>query len=284
MNGYRGRIAPTPTGYLHLGHARTFMIAQKRAEDNEGILVFRNEDLDRARCKKEFVDASIYDLKSCGLNWQEGPDKGGSHCPYNQSERLDWYLEVWKKLRDSGCIYPCEKSRKDVQNALQAPHNDGSETIFPLNLRPPSQEYSHLETPGKTNWRFRVPEHEKILFEDNNLGNQEFESLKDFGDFLIWRKDGFPSYELAVVVDDHEMGITEVVRGEDLLLSTARQILLYRSLDWKIPEFYHCRLVKDKNGQRLAKRDKALSLRSLIASGEWETVKNDLISSSFTTL
>lgn len=275
MADYRGRLAPTPTGYLHLGHARTFLIAQKRAQDHNGTLIFRNEDLDRARCKTEFVDASLKDLKDCGLSWQEGPDIGGPFAPYNQSERLGWYLEVWKKLKDKGVIYPCGKSRKDVQSALSAPHGEDKEQIFPIDLRPP-ESIPLADLPGETNWRFRVPEFKKISFEDKNLGKHTYTTLKDFGDFLVWRKDGFPSYELAVVADDHAMKISEVVRGEDLLLSTARQILIYNVLGWKTPDYYHCELVKDENGERLAKRNKALSIRSLMDSNSWIEARKGL--------
>ena len=264
MSEYRGRIAPTPTGYLHLGHATTFSIAQKRAIENKGKVIFRNEDLDQARCKSEFVEASIQDLKNCGLCWDEGPDIGGPFGPYDQSERQAWYLEVWKLLKNTGFIYPCDKSRKDVQNALSAPHLEDSEPIFPIAFRPEENDFSEYTEPGETNWRFRVPDNETISFTDLNLGTQSFTALKDFGDFLIWRRDGFPSYELAVTADDHAMEITEVVRGEDLLLSTARQILIYRALKWYIPAFYHCQLIKDEKGQRLAKRNKALSLRTIL--------------------
>ena len=278
MTEYRGRIAPTPTGYLHLGHARTFHIAQQRAQENNGTLVFRNEDLDKSRCKKEFIEASIKDLKDCGISWNEGPDIGGPFAPYNQSERHTWHLEVWTKLLETGLIYPCSKSRKDVQNALNAPHGKQQEQIFPLEFRPPKVTAQNYDSPGNTNWRFRVPDFLELSFIDENLGSQTFTSLKDFGDFLVWRKDGFPSYELAVVADDHAMKITEVVRGEDLLLSTARQILIYNALGWNPPTFYHCRLIKDDEGNRLAKRNKSLSIRSLINSKEWFEAKKGLFS------
>ena len=133
---YRGRIAPTPTGYLHLGHAATFSTAYKRAKAADGEIIFRNEDLDPHRCKPEFIQASIDDLKACGLSWDEGPDVGGLFSPYNQSEKLSWFSEVWLKLKETDSIYPCDKSRKDIQEALTAPHNNGSEAIFPKELRP----------------------------------------------------------------------------------------------------------------------------------------------------
>lgn len=277
MADYRGRIAPTPSGFLHLGHARTFLIAQQRAQEQKGKLIFRNEDLDLARSKPEFVEASLKDLKDCGLHWQEGPDTGGPFAPYNQSERLNWYLEVWTKLRDLGAIYSCNKSRKDVQNALSAPHEEDKEQIFPIELRPKSTT-DLPKFPGETNWRFKVPDFKDISFTDENLGPQTCTALKDFGDFLVWRKDGFPSYELAVVADDHAMEISEVVRGEDLLLSTARQILIFNALGWNLPTYYHCHLVKDEKGERLAKRNKSLSIRSLIDSNSWNDAKKRLFS------
>lgn len=273
MSKYRGRIAPTPSGFLHLGHAATFSTAQKRAAENGGKLVFRNEDLDQARCKKEFIEASMKDLRDCGIHWDEGPDVGGAFGPYNQSERQEWYLEVWQLLKNTGWIYPCDKSRKDVQSSLSAPHANKAEAVFPVKLRPGESDFSKFTGPGDTNWRFRVPDFETVSFDDLHLGPQSFTALKDFGDFLVWRKDGFPSYELAVTADDHAMEISEVVRGEDLLLSTARQLLIYRALKWFSPAFYHCHLIKDENGQRLAKRNKALSLRTIIASKSPNEVK-----------
>ena len=133
---YRGRIAPTPTGYLHLGHAATFSIAHQRAKAANGTIIFRNEDLDPHRCKPEFIQASLDDLSACGLSWDEGPDVDGPYSSYNQSERLHWFLEVWNLLKKTGFIYPCDKSRKDVQSALTAPHEITTEAIFPIELRP----------------------------------------------------------------------------------------------------------------------------------------------------
>lgn len=266
---YRGRIAPSPTGYLHLGHARTFWIAQQRARAADGRLIYRNEDLDRARCKPEFVQAALEDLRAMGLRWDEGPDLGGPHAPYNQSERAGVYREAWARLHAAGCIYPCNKSRRDVERALAAPHEDESdaEPIFPPELRTPVSAGAAAREPGASNWRFRVPDGETTTFIDQRVGEQHFTAGVDFGDFLVWRKDGFPSYELAVVADDSAMQITEVVRGEDLLLSTARQLLLYRALGAKPPAFYHCALLCDEQGRRLAKRSAALSIRSLLSGG-----------------
>ncbi|MEO0949285.1 MAG: glutamate--tRNA ligase family protein, partial [Cyanobacteria bacterium J06641_5] len=247
---YRGRIAPTPSGYLHLGHAQTFWIAHIRALHANGCLVFRMEDLDRARCKPEYRDAALEDLHWLGVRWQEGPDLGGPHSPYTQCDRLDWYRQVWQQLYAAGAIYPSPHSRKDVARALSAPHEGDREIIFPPALRPQTiTPTRNPDTePGTVNWRFCVPDGEEIVVNDCRLGPITYRAGVDFGDFIVWRKDGFPSYELAVVADDRAMEITEIVRGEDLLLSAARQLLLYRALDWTAPTFFHCPLVRDDAG------------------------------------
>jgi glutamyl/glutaminyl-tRNA synthetase len=265
---YRGRLAPSPTGYLHLGHARTFWVAQQRALNAGGVLVLRNEDLDQARTRPSFASAMIEDLRWFGFQWQEGPDCGGPYAPYNQSERLTFYREAFERLRESGVIYPCSCSRADVRRALQAPHAADDEPIYPGTCRPGADADIYPGSDRPQNWRFRVPDGEMIQFEDGAQGHQRFLAGKDFGDFVIWRQDELPSYQLAVVVDDAAMKITEVVRGADLLVSTARQLLLYRALGFAPPAFYHCALVTDGDGTRLAKRHDALSLRALRAVGK----------------
>jgi glutamyl/glutaminyl-tRNA synthetase len=264
-DGYRGRLAPTPSGYLHLGHARTFWIAAQRAVAKQGVLVLRNEDLDRDRCRTEFVEAMLEDLAWLGLTWHEGPDVGGPAGPYRQSQRLPYYRDVWKALHAAGVIYPSPHSRKDVQQALLAPHDDRAEPVFPASLRPPMDAGRNASEPGAVNWRFRVPDGRRIVFVDRCAGLVVREAGKDFGDFVVWRRDGLPSYELAVVADDHAMRISEVVRGEDLITSTARQLLLYEALNWTPPAFCHLPLLCDAKGRRLAKRDGALALRTLRA-------------------
>ncbi len=265
-SSYRGRIAPSPTGYLHVGHARTFWTAQERARAVGGGLVLRNEDLDRARCKPEFVEAMMEDLKWFGFEWQEGPDVGGPFAPYNQSERYSVYRETLAKLERGGFIYRCVCSRKDLQAAARAPHaEDDEEPIYPGTCRELKAEQIANR---KFCWRFRVPDGEAISFADGHFGPQRFVAGKDFGDFVVWRGDGVPAYQLACVADDAAMEITEVVRGADLLVSTARQILLYRALGLTAPAFYHCPLVTDASGVRLAKRNDALSLRQLRTDGK----------------
>jgi glutamyl/glutaminyl-tRNA synthetase len=278
---YRGRLAPSPTGLLHFGHARTFWIAAQRAAEHHGQLILRNEDLDRQRCRAEFVEAMFDDLHWLGIDWVEGPDCGGPFSPYSQSQRREHYLEAWKKLRDRGFIYPCMCSRKDVSQAAGSPNEGDDEPVYPGTCRPKSSIThkipvelrstgqpraavpTYFDSPAGVNWRFQVPDGEEISFIDLHLGPQQMIAGRDFGDFIVWRRDDVPAYQLAVVVDDAAMKITEVVRGADLLKSTARQILLSRALGLPIPDYYHCDLVRDEAGMRLAKRHDALSIRRL---------------------
>jgi glutamyl-tRNA synthetase len=264
---YRGRLAPSPTGYLHLGHARTFWIAQERSRAAGGTLILRNDDLDAARCRPEFTAAMLEDLRWFGLSWSEGPDLGGPVAPYAQSERMPQYVAAFEKLRALGAIYPCTCSRQDVLRALGAPHAGEEEPIYPGTCRPLAGNDQGQMARAEVNWRFRVPDGETLSFVDRALGPHTEIAGQDFGDFLVWRKDGFPSYQLACTVDDAAMGITEVVRGTDLLTSTCRQLLLYRALALPVPDFYHCPLMTDARGIRLAKRDDALSLRTLRGHG-----------------
>ncbi|HEY6351392.1 MAG TPA: tRNA glutamyl-Q(34) synthetase GluQRS [Candidatus Angelobacter sp.] len=268
MSNYRGRLAPSPTGYLHLGHARTFWMAHHRARSTGGKLVFRNEDLDFQRCKPDFVQATYDDLHWLGLDWDEGPDSGGLFAPYSQSGRRNIYLQCWRRLRDGGFIYPCSCSRKDLERALQAPHEEEDDEIpYPGTCRAKIITAKQWDSPAGISWRFRVPDHEEISFHDLCFGPQQFTAGRDFSDFLVWRRDDVPAYQLAVVADDEAMQITEVVRGADLLKSTARQLLLLRALECSEPAYFHCRLLRDQNNLRLAKRHDALSLRTMRSQG-----------------
>ena len=281
---YRGRLAPSPTGLLHLGHARTFWVAQERARANGGTLILRNEDIDSTRFRLEFVPQMIEDLRWFGFEWQEGPDCGGAFGPYSQSERRPFYIAALEKLRERGFVYPCTCSRKDIRDAASAPNaGDDEGPIYPGTCRPKGDKWQvasdmksgpsivspvTCHVPRAPNWRFRVPDGETVSFTDGNCGGQKFVAGMDFGDFVVWRHDDVPAYQLACVVDDAAMQITEVVRGADLLASTARQILLYRALGLTPPEFFHCALILDEKGKRLAKRHDALSLRTLRERGE----------------
>jgi glutamyl/glutaminyl-tRNA synthetase len=286
-DSYRGRLAPSPTGLLHIGHARTFWIAAQRAIQHGGQIILRNEDLDLPRCRPEFVQAMLEDLRWLGIEWSEGPDCSGPFGSYSQSERRAHYLAAWQKLLEQGMIYPCTCSRRDVAQAASAPNDSDDEPVYPgrcrpaavgtadaavggAGLRPRGTAEAAAATwavPGGVNWRFRVCDGEEVCFTDLHFGPQRMVAGRDFGDFIVWRRDDVPAYQLAVVVDDAAMRITEVVRGADLLKSTARQILLFRALGLSVPSFYHCDLVRDESGLRLAKRHDALSIRKLRESG-----------------
>ncbi len=280
---YRGRLAPSPTGLLHLGHARTFWAAYRRAAAAGGTLVLRNEDLDPQRSRPEFVQAMIEDLRWLGIGWQEGPGLGeageaGPFGPYAQSRRYPLYRAAWERLRAGGWIYPCSCSRRELVGASRAarpvavgaPHEEDGEADEPLyagTCRPAMGAVAGAAGPAGVNWRFRVPDGEAVQFHDGHLGERSFVAGRDFGDFLVWRRDDVPAYQLAAVVDDAAMRITEVVRGADLLKSTARQRLLNRALGYGDPAWFHCELVRDESGRRLAKRHDSLSLRALRAAG-----------------
>jgi glutamyl/glutaminyl-tRNA synthetase len=259
---YVGRLAPSPTGLLHLGHARTFWIVFERARAAKGKLWLRDEDLDPHRSRADFAAAMREDLLWLGIAWQ---------AEARQSDRLPLYRDAMQRLLAAGHVYPCHCTRRDLQQATHAPHEDDDEPVYPGTCRQ-SPEPSPLNPgPSPQNYRFRVPDGESIAFTDLHAGPQAFrcgtDAQADFGDFLVWRKDGLPSYQLACAVDDAAMHITEVVRGRDLLKSTARQILLQRALGLPTPAYFHCDLMRDEAGIRLAKRHDALSLRALREAG-----------------
>ena len=264
---YRGRLAPSPTGLLHIGHAATFWAAYQRALQNKGVLIFRNEDLDPQRSRTKFAKAMLDDLLWLGIRWQEGPDIGGSFAPYQQSLRRSFYLDAWRRLRDAGAIYPCTCSRKDLALAASAPNDADDEPMYPGRCRSNISKAADYAVPAGVNWRLPVPNGEEIRFTDQRKGRQTYVAGEDFGDFVVWRRDDVPAYQLAVVVDDAAMQVTEIVRGADLLKSTARQLLLIRALGLPEPAYFHCDLVRNDSGVRLAKRNDALSLRMLREQG-----------------
>lgn len=256
---YIGRLAPSPTGFLHLGHAATFWTAYQRAVERNGTLLLRNEDLDPQRSKQEYVNAMIEDLAWLGIRWTPPT--------IVQSERIPLYRAAFERLLASGHAYACTCSRRELAQMIAAPHEDSDdEPVYNGKCRPATPSAVSLFQPN-TNYRFRVPDGEAIPFTDRNHGPQRVFAGRDFGDFLIWRKDSLPSYQLACVVDDAEMRITEVVRGADLLKSTARQILLQRALGLETPAYFHAPLLRDEQGIRLAKRHDALAIRTLRRRG-----------------
>jgi glutamyl-tRNA synthetase len=270
---YTGRLAPSPTGFLHLGHARTFWIAHQRARSSHGTLYLRDEDLDPQRSRPEFSSALREDLLWLGLTWD---------AELRQSDRLPLYFAALQQLLSAGLAYPCTCSRRDLAQSTQAPHDEDDEPLYNNRCRPSVPAANFLNSrrprrtrPRRTTYRFRTPDHTTVTFTDLHAGPQSFTTSIDFGDFLLWRKPlsshpddiGLPSYQLACVVDDALTAITEVVRGRDLLKSTARQILLQRALGYPTPAYFHCDLLRDAAGLRLAKRHDALALRTLRSNG-----------------
>jgi glutamyl-tRNA synthetase len=245
-----GRLAPSPTGALHLGHARTFLIAYWSVRSRGGKLVLRIEDLDVDRARPEFIDDARRDLEWLGLDWDE---------ERVQSTGLERLRAAVDQLSSNGRAFPCTCSRADVRNALSAPH--GPELAYPGTCR---DRYANLDAAERQSGkpaglRFRVEDRE-FAFDDGLLGRHAENLGRASGDFSILRRDRLPAYHLAVVVDDAFDGVTEVVRGSDLLASTPKHLALYDALGHTPPRYYHVPLVTDEHGVRLAKRAPRLSL------------------------
>ncbi|MGB7161430.1 MAG: tRNA glutamyl-Q(34) synthetase GluQRS [Tepidisphaeraceae bacterium] len=238
------RLAPSPTGALHLGNARTFLVNWLLARQNGWRIILRIEDLDGPRIKRGADQQAIDDLRWLGIDWDEGP--------VYQSARLAQYDEAVGRLMESDDTFICVCSRKDIESAASAPHSSDGATVYPGTCRNVLYELKE-GTPFAV--RFRVGD-EVIAFDDGFAGHQTFDVARQLGDFVISKSDDTPAYQLAVVVDDAAMGVTDVVRGDDLLDSTPRQMLLYRALGLadRIPSYYHLPLVVGPDGRRLAKR------------------------------
>jgi glutamyl-tRNA synthetase len=264
----RGRYAPSPTGTIHLGNASTALIAWLSARVRGGAYVMRLEDLDAPRVVDGAARRILEDLAWFGLDWDEGPDVGGPHAPYAQSERLPLYDEAFDRLREAGHVYPCFCSRRDIQAAASAPQTPGDEVVYPGTCRSLAADViGERVAQGRAHaWRFRVPEGRAVGFDDLVRGRFDLERGA-IGDFVVRRSDGVPAYQLAVVVDDLAMGITEVVRGGDLLASTVRQILLYEALGAVPPAFAHVPLVLGEDGVRLSKRHEGVTLAEFRDNG-----------------
>jgi glutamyl-tRNA synthetase len=261
-----GRLAPSPTGGLHLGHARTFLIAWLAARQAGGRMILRIEDLDAARTRPEARDGAIADLRWLGLDWDEGPDVGGHAAPYVQSQRSPIYDEVLERLKAIESVYPCTCTRAEIERAASAPHAEEEGPSYPgtCTRRSVSDALALSDRPFA--WRFRVARG-CIGWNDLFLGRMEFDPSSQGGDFVASRHGFGASYQLAVVADDARMGVNQVIRGDDLASSTPRQILLYRQLGWPEPEFGHVPLAVGADGRRLAKRDGSLKLAALREAG-----------------
>jgi glutamyl-tRNA synthetase len=253
-----GRLAPSPTGAQHVGNARTYLIAWLSARARGGRLILRMEDIDSPRIKRGAADQAYTDLRWLGLDWDEGP--------VVQTERLALYQAAFEQLRRRELVYPCTCSRRDIERAASAPHADDEEVVYPgtcANRR--VADAASLEG-RRFAWRFRVG-HGPWIFEDSFLGPTEVNLREAGGDFVVWKSTGTPAYQLAVVVDDAAFGVTEAIRGDDLVPSTPRQLLLYEALGLTPPTFTHVPLVVGVDGRRLAKRHGDTRLAALRDAG-----------------
>ena len=259
----RGRFAPSPSGRMHLGNLFCALLSWLSVKSRGGEWILRIEDLDTARCRPDYARQVEEDLRWLGLAWDEGGSTGGPDAPYFQSQRTALYEAALARLREMGLVYPCFCTRAQL-HAASAPHREDGLTVYPGTCRGLTPEdIARREAAGRKGaLRLRVPE-ETVTFTDGHLGEVTEYLPTDCGDFLLRRSDGLFAYQLAVVVDDAAMGVTEVVRGADLLSSTPRQLLLYELLGWEAPEFYHFPLLLSPDGRRLSKRDGDLGLGAL---------------------
>jgi glutamyl-tRNA synthetase len=265
----RGRYAPSPTGTTHLGNASTALLAWLSVRARGGAYLLRLEDLDRRRVVAGSAEGILRDLHWLGLDWDEGPDVGGPHAPYLQSDRGATYEVAFARLRSQGLLYPCFCSRRDIQSAASAPQAPGDEAIYPGTCRDldPTEVEGRIASRRPHAWRFRVEPGDLPTFTDRLHGRYEAEP-GSIGDFVVRRADGVPAYQLAVVADDIAMDVTEIVRGDDLLASTVRQLLLYRAFGAPPPEFAHVPILLGDDGVRLSKRHQGVTLREIRDAGE----------------
>ncbi|HEU5382425.1 MAG TPA: tRNA glutamyl-Q(34) synthetase GluQRS [Ktedonobacteraceae bacterium] len=264
----RGRYAPSPTGALHLGNLRTALLAWLFARCAGGQFVLRVEDLDRPRVRSGATQQMLVDLRWLGLDWDEGPDIGGPYAPYIQSERQAVYEDSVQHLQELGLVYPCYCSRAEIARAASAPHgNEGPRYPGTCRRISAARRRQYLAEGRKPSLRFRVDDQREVTFTDLIAGPVSQQVQQTVGDFVLRRSDGIFAYQFAVVVDDGLMRINQVVRGVDLLSSTARQLLLFEALHFPIPTFVHVPLWLDRNGQRLSKRIQSAGLDPLRAGG-----------------
>ena len=264
----RGRLAPSPTGRMHLGNAFAFLLAWLAARADRGEVVLRLEDIDPDRARPEFAVEILRDLRWLGLDWDEGPDLPGTCGPYEQSARLAAYAEALKRLERAGHVYPCFCTRKELRSLASAPHAGDGSPIYPGTCRGlnPDDRETLLRQGRQPALRLRCDD-VSIAFDDLLAGPQQLSLHGCGGDFALRRSDGVFAYQLAVVLDDIAMDITQVVRGDDILSSTPRQIFLYRLLGAPSPQYAHLPLVLDHLGERLAKRHNSLTLDALRTMG-----------------
>lgn len=286
-----GRLAPSPTGALHVGNARSFLLAWLSARQQQGELYLRIEDIDSPRVKPWAVESTLEDLHWLGLDWDQFESATGEEYAWRQTQRMPRYRQVLDELLSRAAIYPCQCSRSDVAAAASAPHEQNLDgVVYPGTCRPvsPSTEFNGSPAPFSTqpdgkdidgsqtagsktdtspfNWRFLVSNQVQRWI-DGCCGPQTLNPAKDLGDFVIAKGEGTPAYQLAVVVDDHDMGVTEVVRGDDLIYSTYRQLAIHSCLGWSPPRYFHAPLMIGPDGRRLAKRHGDTRIQSLREQG-----------------
>ncbi|MGI8982772.1 MAG: tRNA glutamyl-Q(34) synthetase GluQRS [Pirellulaceae bacterium] len=258
-----GRLAPSPTGAQHIGNARTYLLAWLSIRSRGGRLILRMEDIDSPRIKPRAAQQAMDDLRWLGLDWDEGPDIGGPQTPYVQTQRMETYRTALEQLQAAGQVYPCTCTRSDVAAAASAPHLGQEGPRYPGTCSgrrvADAEELARQGQPFA--WRFRTSSTRHELH-DLVAGARSCNVSEELGDFVVAKSDGSPAYQLAVVVDDRAMGVTEVLRGDDLLPSAFRQLELYHFFHWQPPTFAHVPLVIGEDGRRLAKRhgDTRLSL------------------------
>lgn len=264
----RVRFAPSPTGHLHVGGARTAIFNWLFARHNGGTFIVRVEDTDQARSTRESEAMVLEDLRWLNLGWEEGPDTGGPHAPYRQSERVDVYSAAAQQLLAMNAAYRCfcteeelEAKRKKAEEEGRPPHYDL--TCFRLT---PQQISANLAMWTPFALRFHVPEHGDVTIHDLIRGEVTWKR-ESLGDFILVRSDGLPTYNFSVVVDDHDMEITHVIRAEEHLTNTHRQVLIYRALSWAIPEFAHVSLILGADRSKLSKRHGATSVSAYAEEG-----------------
>ncbi|MCR5814798.1 MAG: tRNA glutamyl-Q(34) synthetase GluQRS [Desulfovibrio sp.] len=264
-----GRLAPSPTGLLHLGNAWAFLLAWLACRAQKGRLILRIEDIDPQRSRPEFVTAILEDLRWLGLDWDEGPDLGGEHGPYVQSQRLAEYAYAIEQLSQQGHVYPCFCTRKELKSLANAPHLEDTGPVYPGTCRNLSEKIRQERMAQGLHYTLRFACAEPFVdFVDAVCGPQHLLAKDWGGDFALRRSDGVISYQLAVALDDALMGVTQVVRGRDILFSTPKQILLLRRLGKKAPSQYaHIPLLLNAQGERLAKRHQSLTLAALRCRG-----------------
>ena len=260
-----GRFAPSPSGRMHLGNVMSALLCWLSARSAGGRLVLRIEDIDPERSRDEYARLIVEDLRFLGLDWDEGEGAGGAHGPYRQSGRTPVYEEALRRLDAMGLLYPCFCSRAELHDVTRAPHASDGRLIYGGRCRNLNvQERAELSARRRPSLRLRVPD-ETVRFVDGLCGPQAQNLREECGDFIVRRSDGAFAYQLAVVVDDIAMGVTQVVRGRDLLDSTPRQLYLYRLLGARPPAYYHVPLLLAPDGRRLSKRERDLDMGALRA-------------------